>query len=375
MPNVRLIGRSASHFTRVAAIFAHELDVAFELVVVPDLSSLDAAAYAGHPGLKIPALSVDGEVLFGTENVCRRLAELSPRRDLSIVWPHELPSTVTRNAMELVAHAMAAEVTLVLAPGLGRVGRDNPFVTKVTRGLEGSLAWLDGALDEALAALPSGGLSYLEVMLFCLASHVAFRRTVPLEPYPRLRAFVAERASRPSHAKTAYSYDGPRAPPGATPRLPPRPPALDPNTVPPRTTSAYPEVFRELVLPREKRALGDALGLTRVGVNLTTLHPGRQSSLRHHHTPEDELVFVLEGEVVLRTDEGDQVLGPGACAGFPAGAANAHQLVNRTDEPARYLEVGTRDPSDRVVYTDVDLAATRSEGSAWAFTRKSGAPY
>ena len=90
MPNVRLIGRSASHFTRVAAIFAHELDVAFELVVVPDLSSLDAVAYAGHPGLKIPALAVDGEVLFGTENVCRRLAELSPRTDLSIVWPLSL---------------------------------------------------------------------------------------------------------------------------------------------------------------------------------------------------------------------------------------------------------------------------------------------
>jgi len=227
MPNVRLIGRSASHFTRVAAIFAHELDVAFELVVVPDLSSLDAVAYAGHPGLKIPALAVDGEVLFGTENVCRRLAELSPRTDLSIVWPHELSSTVTRNAMELVTHAMAAEVTLVLAPGLGRVGRDNPFVTKVTRGLEGSLAWLDGALDAALAVLPaSRGLSYLEVMLFCLASHVAFRRTVPLDAYPRLRAFVAERAERPSHAKTAYAYDGPRAPRDMPPS---QPPALDPD--------------------------------------------------------------------------------------------------------------------------------------------------
>jgi uncharacterized cupin superfamily protein len=74
------------------------------------------------------------------------------------------------------------------------------------------------------------------------------------------------------------------------------------------------------VLPREKRALGDALGLTKIGVNLTTLPPGKESSMRHFHTREDELVFVLEGEVVLRTDEGEQVLTAGTCAGFPAGS-------------------------------------------------------
>src|SRR5919202_1150082 len=97
-------------------------------------------------------------------------------------------------------------------------------------------------------------------------------------------------------------------------------PALDPQAVPPRATSGYPEPFRSRVLPREKRALGDALGLTRIGINLTTLPPGKESSMRHHHTHEDEFVFVLEGEVVLRTDEGEQVLSAGMCAGFPASA-------------------------------------------------------
>jgi uncharacterized cupin superfamily protein len=82
-------------------------------------------------------------------------------------------------------------------------------------------------------------------------------------------------------------------------------PALDPASVSPRTSSGYPEPFRSRVLPREKRALGDALGLMKIGVNLTTLPPGKESSMRHFHTREDEFVFVLEGEVVLRTDEGD----------------------------------------------------------------------
>ncbi len=119
-------------------------------------------------------------------------------------------------------------------------------------------------------------------------------------------------------------------------------PALDPSSIEPRTASAYPAVFHARVLPREKRALGDALGLSRFGVNLTTLFPGRESSLRHYHSHEEEFVFVLEGEVVLRTDQGEQVLTAGQCAGFPAGAANGHQFINRSDRPARYLEIGNR---------------------------------
>ncbi|MEQ1439057.1 cupin domain-containing protein [Fontimonas sp. SYSU GA230001] len=152
-------------------------------------------------------------------------------------------------------------------------------------------------------------------------------------------------------------------------------PALDPATVTPRTASAYPEVFHPRVLPREKRALGDALGLTRFGVNLTTLHPGKESSLRHHHSHEDEMVFILEGEVVLRTDAGEQTLTAGMCAGFPAGSGDGHQLVNRSAHPARYLEIGSRDPADTVGYSDVDLACRKNAAGGWVFSRRDGRPY
>jgi uncharacterized cupin superfamily protein len=54
-----------------------------------------------------------------------------------------------------------------------------------------------------------------------------------------------------------------------------RKPALDPNTVTPHNSSGYPEPYRSRVLPRVKRRLGDALGLTKIGVNLTTLPPGK----------------------------------------------------------------------------------------------------
>lgn len=154
-----------------------------------------------------------------------------------------------------------------------------------------------------------------------------------------------------------------------------RPPALDPTTVPARSSSTYPEPFRSRVLPREKRALGDALGLTKIGVNLTTLGPGKESSMRHHHTLEDELVYVLEGEVVLRTDEGEQLLTAGMCAGFAAGNGNGHQLVNRTDRPARYLEISNRDPADSAAYPDDDIAYRKGPDGRPVFTHKDGTPY
>jgi uncharacterized cupin superfamily protein len=152
-------------------------------------------------------------------------------------------------------------------------------------------------------------------------------------------------------------------------------PALDPASLQPRLSSGYPEPFRSRVLPREKRVLGDALGLTKFGVNLTTLLPGKESSMRHYHTREDELVFVLEGEVVLRTDEGEQILTAGMCAGFPAGVRNGHQLVNRSDRPARYLEIGNRDPEDSAEYPDVDLAYRKGPDGSAVFTHKDGTPY
>lgn len=152
-------------------------------------------------------------------------------------------------------------------------------------------------------------------------------------------------------------------------------PALDPSTLTPRTSSGYPEPFRSRVLPREKRALGEALGLTAFGVNLTTLAPGKESSMRHHHTREEEFVYVLEGELVLRTDAGEQVLRAGMCAGFPPGTGDAHQLVNRSGAPARYLEVGSRDPADEAAYPDVDLTYRKGPDGRAVYAHKDGAPY
>jgi uncharacterized cupin superfamily protein len=149
---------------------------------------------------------------------------------------------------------------------------------------------------------------------------------------------------------------------------------LDPDSVTPRVGSIYPAPFGEPLKGREKRALGDAAGLSQFGVNLVTLQPGAWSSQRHWHENEDEFIYVLEGEVTLITDAGEQVLKPGLAAGFPAGKANGHHLLNRSDKPARYLEVGTRAATEVAHYSDIDLAA-RKENGRFVFTRKNGQPY
>lgn len=154
-----------------------------------------------------------------------------------------------------------------------------------------------------------------------------------------------------------------------------KPPAFDPAQIAARNSSGYPEPYRSRVLPREKRALGDALGLTKIGVNLTTLPPGRESSMRHFHTHEDELIFVIEGEVILRSDAGEQILTAGTYAGFPAGGRDGHQLINRGAVPARYLEVSNRDPRDTAEYPDTDLAYHKDAAGRGVFTHKDGTPY
>ena len=151
-------------------------------------------------------------------------------------------------------------------------------------------------------------------------------------------------------------------------------PVLDPATVTPRIGSSYPEPLRATCTAREKRVLGDPLGLTHFGVNLVRLPPGAASALRHWHSLEDEFVMVLEGEATLVTNAGERVLGPGMAAGFPAGKPDGHHLVNRGNRDVVYLEVGDRRPGDEVAYPDDDLAAVWRDGRR-AFTRKDGTSY
>ena len=150
-------------------------------------------------------------------------------------------------------------------------------------------------------------------------------------------------------------------------------PKIDIGAARERVGHSYPEPYRSRTGAKHRRVLGEAAGLTQFGVNLSTLPPGTQSALRHWHENEDEFVWIVAGEVVLVEDGAETVLRPGDCAGFPAGVANGHHLVNRSDQPATFLEVGTRAPAERGHYPDDDLAYLR-DGETVSYTRKDGSP-
>ena len=155
----------------------------------------------------------------------------------------------------------------------------------------------------------------------------------------------------------------------------PRLPAFDPITLSESNATSYPEKFRADNSRRWNRRLGDHVGLTNFGVNLTRVEPGAQTSARHAHAKQDEFIWVIEGTVVLETNEGAQTLGPGMCAGFPAGCGNAHRFVNQTDKDVLLLIVGDRTPFDEIAYPDIDNAAKAGADGKYVFTKKDWTPH
>jgi uncharacterized cupin superfamily protein len=145
---------------------------------------------------------------------------------------------------------------------------------------------------------------------------------------------------------------------------------IDVMAVAERKGSAYPEPYRQKAKGRLKRRLGDAAGLTDFGVNRVRLPPGEWSSQRHWHTHEDEFVYVIEGELTLITDAGEQVLRAGDCAGFAKNRPDGHHLINKSANMAIYLEVGSRHAADICEYPDIDMRLVNGR-----YVRKSGDPY
>jgi uncharacterized cupin superfamily protein len=136
---------------------------------------------------------------------------------------------------------------------------------------------------------------------------------------------------------------------------------IDRTAAPLSKGTLYPTPFDLPCRARSRIRLGDAAGLDQFGVNLCRLPPGAWSSQRHWHTAEDEFVYVVEGEVVLVTDSGEETLKAGDCAGFKAGDGDGHHLQNRSGADALVLEVGTRRDGDEAYYPDIDLVAAGDE--------------
>lgn len=103
--------------------------------------------------------------------------------------------------------------------------------------------------------------------------------------------------------------------------------------------------------------LGEAAGITQFGAHIEVLHPGSRSSHRHWHEEEDELIYMISGEVVLIEDV-ETILKAGDTAAWAKGTPVGHCLENRSNKDATYLTVGTRKMADTVHYTDAGVTMT-----------------
>jgi len=143
------------------------------------------------------------------------------------------------------------------------------------------------------------------------------------------------------------------------------------------TTSTYPPQFHTKVRGRIKRRLSARAGLEHLSVLVVELPPGVATSLRMWQTSEDEFAYVLVGRPTLVTDEGEVQMSPGESVGFPAGRPIGHHFVNKTNAPARLLEVASIAPvGNESIYTEDDLLLVPSaDGKRRIFVNRQRIPY
>jgi glutathione S-transferase len=200
-----LVGRSSSHFTRTARLFALELGVPHQFRPVLDMTTLDRSAYAGNPALKVPILIDAQGPLYGTENICRAFTRRSGLGQ-RVVLRGAVDDRLVANAEELVLHAMGTGVILIVTAS----GANLAPPAKLRVSLENALAFLDTNLDGVLAALPSNRLlSFFEAALFSVITHLPFRKLMDPRGYTRLMAFCATFGERASARATEYHFDQP----------------------------------------------------------------------------------------------------------------------------------------------------------------------
>ena len=111
--------------------------------------------------------------------------------------------------------------------------------------------------------------------------------------------------------------------------------------------------------PNQTLWISEAGGLTQFGAFIEVLQPGCRSSIKHWHSAEDEMVYVLAGEITVVEGTAETLMRAGSAATFRAGVQVGHYLENRSSSPTRCLVVGTRAPVDQINYPEHDRVCLR----------------
>ncbi len=119
-----------------------------------------------------------------------------------------------------------------------------------------------------------------------------------------------------------------------------------------------------------------AVGSEATAVYIYDLAPGR-SSCPYHYEYEEEWLLVVDGTISVRTPDGEQTLACGDLVCFPAGAAGAHKVMNRSESPARVMMFSSSRVPAVSVYPDSDKIAVwpGNETDAAIFRRATAVPW
>jgi uncharacterized cupin superfamily protein len=112
---------------------------------------------------------------------------------------------------------------------------------------------------------------------------------------------------------------------------------------------------------RHTQSLSDIVGLSRLGLHVVTLEPGRDSTTHHYHDADEEFIYILSGNGSAKIGDQRYRIGAGDFMGFPAQSA-PHSLHNDSDQALVYLMGGECAAVDVVHYPDIARSMIRSHG-------------
>ena len=119
--------------------------------------------------------------------------------------------------------------------------------------------------------------------------------------------------------------------------------------------------FNDAALQRQQRAplydtmcagLSDGTRALKLGAAIDVVPPGMRSCPYHYHLAQEEMFIVIEGAGSLRVAGEMLPLRAGDVVFIPTGAEFAHQLVNTSDAPLKYLSISTQEYPELCVYPD-----------------------
>lgn len=109
------------------------------------------------------------------------------------------------------------------------------------------------------------------------------------------------------------------------------------------------------------RWFGHPFGADVLGASLWEFLPGAPAGPLHMHYGVEEMFFILEGTLTVRTPEGEEQLSPGDVVYFPEGREGLHDFSNPTDDTVRMIAISSKRFPDVVAYPE--------KGYAWVATR------